>query len=219
MTRRAIGITCALLMSCSVAAADPIVVTGGSMSVVGVGANDLFMLQGDGLSLTGVGHENIVGPGVCNPCIGGSITFNATLDSFVHLAPSPGSVGGRSFPDVILDGTMSFFGPSFPVGPLATNPTLTAPFTFSAMLRGFPSSAMDGAPLFENVFIGGGTATANYIITPGPGATLVRFRDVTYQFEPNVPVSPTPEPASVLLVVTGLAAAASRRRRTGASVL
>ena len=208
MRRQALGVTCGLLMSCSPAYAESIVVTGGSMSVTGVGGNDLFTLEGGGFRIAGIGHENPVGPGVCNPCVAGTtaISFNSTLTSFVSQGPA----------DVFLDGTMVFLGPSFPASLVVSNPapTLIAPFTFWAMLRGFPTSSLTGTPIFNEVFVGHGTATANYSFTVGPRETLVTFRDVVYQFDPGVSPSPTPEPGSVLLLLTGLAAVATRFRRT-----
>jgi hypothetical protein len=217
MRREALGVTCALLMSCSAAYADSIVVTGGSMSVTGVGANDLFTLEGDGLRVTGVGYENFVGPGACNPCVAGTtfVSFNSRLTSFVNQGPAPGSIRGNAFPDVFLDGTLLFLGPSFPVSLAASNPTptLIAPFTFWAMLRGFPNSSLTGTPIFDEVFVGQGTATANYNLTIGPGATLVTFSDVVYQFDPPAAASPTPEPGTMVLVLTGMAALIARSRR------
>jgi len=217
MRRQALGIACALLMSCSAAYADSIVVTGGSMSLTGVGANALFTLAGDGLRVTGIAYENPIGPGNCNPCIAGTtfISFNSTLTSFVNQGPAPGSVRGNAFPDVFLDGTMVFVGPAFPASLAVSNPTptLIAPFTFWAMLRGYPNSSLTGTPIFNETFVGRGTATANYNLTTGPGATLVTFRDVVYQFDPAASPSPTPEPGTVVLVLTGMAAVAARSRR------
>jgi hypothetical protein len=213
MRRLALWIAWTLLLSCSAAYADPIVVTGGSVSRVYVGANAPISLQGAGLSLTGAGYESFIGPASCNPCLVGGppITFNATIDSFVHTAPAPGMVGGNSFSDVFLDGRMSFFGPSFPVSLAASNLSLNAPFTFFATLRGFSNSSLSGTPLFNDVFVGQGIATARYSVTKGPGATLVTSVDVNYQF------APTPEPASALLLLTGVAAVAMRSRRGGSA--
>jgi PEP-CTERM motif-containing protein len=218
MRRRLIGVTCVLLMSCRAAYADSIVVTGGSLSQTFVGGNTPFVLEGDGLRVAGIGYENFIGPGNCNPCIAGStfISFDSTLVSFVNQGPVPGSVRGNAFADVFLDGTMLFFGPSFPASQVVSNPTptLIAPFTFSAVLRGFPTSALTGTPIFDETFVGHGTATASYDLTTGPGATLVTFNDLVYQFEAGAAPSPTPEPGSMLLVLTGLAAVTARFRRT-----
>jgi hypothetical protein len=206
MRRQALGVTCALLMSCSAAYAESIVVTGGSLSQTSVGGNTPFVLEGGGLRVAGTGYENPVGPGNCNPCFAGTtfVSFNSTLTSFVPQGP-----------DVFLDGTMIFSGPAFPASLAVSNPTptLIAPFTFWAMLRGFPNSSLTGTPIFDEAFVGHGTATANYNLTISPGATLVTFRDVVYQFEPGAAPSPTPEPGTVVLVLTGMAAVVARSRR------
>ena len=217
MKQQTIGAALALLMSCSVAYADAIVVTGGSLSQTGVGGNQPFTLEGDGLLLSGIGYENFVGPVSCNPCFAASslISFNALLNGFVP-APTSGTVDGKTFQDVFLAGIMSFSGPSFPASLVLGNDTLTAPFTFLANLRGFENSSLSGAPVFDSVFVGRGTATADYTITPGPGAVLVSSQRVTYQFESG-PASPTPEPESVWLLMAGAVSLCALYRRAQTS--
>lgn len=208
--RQLFGVVCALLLGCSAATADPIVVTGGLLSVASPGGSEPFLLLGDGLSLSGVGTENFLGPASCNPCITEPITFNGTLDSWVPT-PVTETVGGTVFPNVFLAGTMSFSGPTFPASLAASTGSLTAPFTFFATLRGFADSSLTGPPLFDNTFTGSGTASATFAITPGPGATLIFSRDVVYRFGEET-ASPAPEPASMALMLTGLAAVALRWR-------
>lgn len=88
----------------------------------------------------------------------------------------------------------------FPQG--FTGGTLTAPFAFSGTFR--PSDTYIDLS-------GSGTAT----LTFGPYNPLVNphaFATQTVRFD-FADVAPTPEPASMLLVATGLAALAARRRR------
>ena len=135
---RALIVGFMLLMSCAAANADPIVVTGGSLSVFSPGGNEPFMLLGDGLSLSGIGTENFVGPASCNACITNPITVNGKLDSFVPM-PFTETVGGTVFPNVFLAGTMSFSGPTFPASVVASTGALTAPFTFFAHFVALPT--------------------------------------------------------------------------------
>jgi hypothetical protein len=96
--------------------------------------------------------------------------------------------------------------------------SLTAPFTFFASLQGFSDRSLTGPPLFDNTFIGSGIASATFSLVRGPETTLIFSGDVVYRFG-EATVAPTPEPASMSLVVTGLAAAALKRRRRSDSDL
>jgi hypothetical protein len=211
MRRHAMAIGCTLLMSRSLAFADPIAVTSGSMTIAGVGGNQQISLAGDGLSLTATGYENFVGLAACNPCIVGinSITVNAAILSFLPTA-SPATVRGTSYPAVFVQGTMGFTGPTVSAA-AALGGTLTEPFSMSARLRGFANDSFSGSPLFDELFTGHGTATGHFEITSGPGAILVTSRDAVYRFDAGPAPAPTPEPASLLLIATSAAAIAVRR--------
>jgi hypothetical protein len=86
--------------------------------------------------------------------------------------------------------------------------TLSVPFTMSAALTAYSSGVdlFNGRnPLFTQAFAGSGTATAHF--TPrdvGAGFPQFQFADLTYAFDGQSP-APTPEPASLILLISGAA--------------
>lgn len=79
--------------------------------------------------------------------------------------------------------------------------SLAAPFVFDGQVSGF----RDAAPLFAVTLSGSGTARLRLIEDAGEW----RYPEVTFDFEQ---ASPVPEPATLLLIGGGLAAARWRRR-------
>ena len=63
-------------------------------------------------------------------------------------------------------------------------------------------------PIFDDTVFGSGTATWTYLTSPANVISRVR-----YEFED---AAPTPEPSTLLLIGSGLAALAARRRSRGA---
>ena len=178
--------------------ADPIVVTGGSLTVTGIFSGPDYVLVGNNFVAGGGGEPGYVALTTgCFPCASGHV-----VDVFAFFAGS--SLGDNHA------GTFTFTGPPIVVPFSLTNLTLTSPFQFSGTLLTCPQSCFFGPVVSSVDLVGSGTATFSLQFSGLGlnGAPLFTFRTITYNFE-------APEPASILLLGGGLAAlgAGLRRRR------
>jgi PEP-CTERM motif-containing protein len=218
MTRRAsVGLTLltmALALPAALASADPIRITSGSVLAEGAGAplgrafgtGDVHGTQGFSahirLGLT------TAGPWGCCPAAPGTpIDLRAFFDA------SEGVV------DVELNG-MSFVAPSshayiqlHPLGgpvlapPLTTSAILSTSFRLDSAASGLSLFDFEGEPTVEFPLRGRGTATLE-LAPNAHGAQAWEFVRVRYDFEP---AAPTSEPATLLLLGSGMLAVAVRR--------
>jgi hypothetical protein len=206
---KSLAILClALLGLAPVAAhADPIRVTGGSVGVFnGPGFEPGgAQLVGDGLRLGGDGFSAGSGPLEINPGEVGTATGSFTFD-----APHPFHVlvNGQTY-DAFLVGDLSFTSAPF-VLPQPVNNVLTfqVPFTMTGRVRGLSQNDINGAQLFDVDVAGSGTFRATQRFIPGFGSGP--GTSGSFQFEA---VSATPEPASLLLLGSGVAGLFLRSRK------
>ncbi|HSL21045.1 MAG TPA: PEP-CTERM sorting domain-containing protein [Vicinamibacterales bacterium] len=84
-----------------------------------------------------------------------------------------------------------------------------APFFFEAMIR----SVQGGEELFAREFVGRGRLSVNYEAATRPGHFGFEDSKIPYEF---FDAEPIPEPATFLLLGSGLAAGVLRRRRRSA---
>lgn len=203
MSKLIIGL-CAFVMLAipSSAQADPIVITSGSLTVVGISGRPSYSITGLNFSVTASGGDTGNTPN-CSPCLSGT---PVSLSSFLvgtSLGLGSVTIDGTTFNNVGFLGEFSL-GASVVLPPGTTNITVTAPFSFIGNIRGCEGNALIcTTPVFSTVeLVGQGIATANFIFSGihTNGATLYSFSSVTYQFQS----SEIPEPLSIVLLASGL---------------
>jgi len=192
------------------ATADEIVITGGLAIGTGFGSSvvgtvDLHGTQGFSAEL-GLAWGDITGPWRCFPCDPGT---PISLNTFISSSDGGGAVQlhGVSYPvpSSQADILIGLSGGPVIAPPLSTSAVLSAPFE---VLRGSAAFLFDfqGEPTVRFPLVGRGFATLHLSPDTG-GAPAWDFAGVRYDF------LPTPEPASLLLVGTGMLAWAAHRHR------
>jgi hypothetical protein len=156
-------------------------------------------------------------------CLGTSIYGSATpcsagdlIDQSLHtpgvidLGIGSATLDGTTYSDVSFSGEFTFSAPPAPLPASSANViVLTAPFIFNGMLRGFSN----GQELFSVDLTGTGT-TNRGLFRIAPGLYSYQLESLTGYTFTSQEVTPTPEPGSLMLLGTGLAALAVRRRRS-----
>lgn len=214
------------------ASADPIQVVSGTFVIHGYLDNrGIFSLTAaDGSTVSGgwpYGVAQAFSGCGGSSCGGGtsvspvaSFTFGVPFYFGEPYASGSAVVGGRAYEHILFGGTLAFSGPAAAIPPRlvesweGTLVSLTLPFEFTGTLNGYELLGYREAQLrFSQQLAGSGQARLEFVADGPVVGEPARFTYLrtTYNFD----ATPVPEPATLLLLGTGLAGAvaAARRRR------
>lgn len=205
----------ALLLLPAIARADTIVINSGALWVNG-NSGPLFSFGNMPPQSFAVSNTQHPGDGGnvqrCQPCTGGqTISLNGYFAAESTLTSGPAVVGGISYNQLFYAGALQFTVGNVVVPSIEQSLlTITAPFTLSGFMEGYPTSQLNTPPIFSTMLSGQGLATLQLSghFTPGLGY-LYDFVSIRYDFSPNAPV---PEPGPLSLLGAGLASLVSYAR-------
>ena len=218
---RAIAVLSFVSVMCPVSVfADPVLIRSGYLTTsVSVPFADFVLVAADGTRIEGRW------PGAAVPCTGCTAGSAVTPDArfsydqvpFVFGDPfATGTVTSNgTVSSLYFSGELAFDGDSFTLPALSAGPAqnyqFNQPFAFTGDVTGY-DRLIDGPfeidPVFSRDLTGFGTASLRFRGELVNGVSRYSYLDTRYDF-----TDPVPEPATVLLTLSGLGAVAVRRRR------
>jgi len=202
----------AVVLSARCVFADPIVIqAGGFAGAVDQGGftGPTWDLRGDGFHLTGLFAGKITGsPCPCEPGTTLSLTHGASVSGHGDV-----TLDSQVFSNVDLLATFNVRSPTTVTLPSTINPRAGFAFGFDFRLAGHITGLRDGDTLFTQSIVGSGSGgVANFHPLVLPDGTAKQYRDVANFYNFGT-FTPTPEPASLMLLSVGAIAVIVRRRR------
>lgn len=204
-----VGVAIALLTA-SAAAAEPIQITSGFANFYWDSSLTGFQLVGRDTELASEFR------GVPLPTVfhGGELVniSNGAPASNQGFVPLSQRVEGTLYPAVWLSGGISLMVDPFVAPHTSQNGfmTFSQPFTMTGQINGFANRDLTG-PLFSVAVTGGGTTSVTYRTFENDTYLLPNFGGQSFVF--SAQPAETPEPATLLLMATGVAGVIARKLR------
>jgi hypothetical protein len=211
----ALAVLLSVVLFPRLAAADPIVITGGSITL----ASPRSGIDWTGFVLTSAdsSFSGVACCGFISLPLAGSVTLSsqATLLSTVPFPLATQQIVHGTSYVAFVSGGLTFTGPSFVVPPpqqAGTAFEFSSPFTATGHISGTATNTPGAPVLFSEDLEGSGTATVSGQVVD-PSQPFYDAQLVSYSFAASPSLAPTPEPGSfALLLAAGVAGAWWLRR-------
>lgn len=204
-----------IALGMSVAAgANPLQVTGGALVFDIEG--DVFGISGEDFDITSrmpdFGHIAVTFSSFCFPCHAGQtldLSFKTTAGE-QPIGSGPATIGGTSHAELFYAADLSAHATplSFPAT-MEDSLNVVRPFSMTGTIRAFTNPEFS-TPVFSTTFVGQGQAHTLFFRDLDSGAFFPEEGQLVYDFQEAAPV---PEPATLLLTGSVLAALSLRRGR------